>query len=256
MNLTRVEFSDGAKSCALYANQFAPVIDQLERDGVKFDAVVADPPYCSGGDVTTARSKRLTKYFEFLRLRPQVKEFNDSMDQLSYGVFISILLNGVRVLLNAPGYVFLFSDWRQLPVNLIVFQLSGLTPRGVIPWNKKNSRPNPGVFRNQCEYVVWGTLCGVSSRYAMGYIEKSMKPVGARLHLTEKPVEVIEHLLKILPDGARNVFDPFAGSGSTGEACANLGLSFVGCDQEEEFIKIAEKRLQPLFSKKEGEIQP
>lgn len=38
-------------------------------------------------------------------------------------------------------------------------------------------------------------------------------------------------------------------SGSTGEACSRLGLSFVGCDQEEEFVRISEKRLRPLFQK-------
>lgn len=245
----KTTFGDGGKTCTLYNARFAEVFEELISACVNVDAVVADPPYCSGGDVTTARSKRLNKYFEYVRNRNGVKEFNDSMDQVSYACFIASVFEGCLNVLTPPGYVFIFSDWRQLPVNMITFQISGLTLRGVVPWNKKNSRPNPGVFRNQCEYIVWGTKSGTSDKHAMGYVEKTMKPIHARLHLTEKPVEVIEHCLKILPDSARAVFDPFLGSGSTGEACARLGLSFVGCDQEEDFVRIAEKRLRPLFQK-------
>ena len=44
------------------------------------------------------------------------------------------------------------------------------------------------------------------------------------------------------------VFDPFAGSGSTGVACANLGKDFIGCEIDENYFQIAERRIRAAAS--------
>ena len=66
-----------------------------------------------------------------------------------------------------------------------------------------------------------------------------------RIHATEKPVALLEYLLQFVPQGGR-VFDPFAGSGATGEACRNLGLEFEGCELSEEYARLANARLEAL----------
>ena len=208
-------------------------LKQLIKDGIKVDAFVMDPPYCSGGSTTAARAKGMNKYFTSLKRHINLVEFGDEMDQLSYGASLLNLLLKFEELLNPPGYVFIFSDWRQIAVNPIVLQMSSIRFRGVIPWNKKNCRPNKGVFKNQCEFVIWGTLDGTTSnKYADGYFEQSPPQMKDRYHATEKPVELLECLLRILPDGARTVCDTFMGGGSTGEACARLGLSFIGIEKK------------------------
>lgn len=40
------------------------------------------------------------------------------------------------------------------------------------------------------------------------------------------------------------VFDPFSGSGSTGRACAELGINFVGCEIDLEYCNIANSRIR------------
>ncbi len=62
-------------------------------------------------------------------------------------------------------------------------------------------------------------------------------------HPTEKPVELLEWCLSFA-GSAQTVVDPFAGSGSTGEAAKRLGKQAVLVEREESYCEIAAKRLQ------------
>lgn len=228
-------------------------LERLIKDGIKVDAFVLDPPYCSGGSTTAARCKGMIKYIKSLKHHVNLVEFGDEMDQISYGASLLNLLLKFEELLKPPGYVFIFSDWRQIAINPIVLQMSSIRFRGVIPWNKKNCRPNKGVFKNLCEFIIWGTLDGTTpNKYADGYFEQSSPQMKDRYHATEKPVELLEYLLRILPDDARTVCDPFMGGGSTGEACARLGLDFIGIEKNEIYFNTCKERLEPLFANCQG----
>lgn len=63
-------------------------------------------------------------------------------------------------------------------------------------------------------------------------------------HPTVKPVELMRWLVRMvkMPTGTL-VLDPFAGSGSTGVACAAEGVDFLGIEQETAYIEIARQRL-------------
>lgn len=57
-----------------------------------------------------------------------------------------------------PGApVCMFIDWRQLPCASDALQWAGWIWRGIAVWDKGNSRPQKGRFRQQAEYIVWGS---------------------------------------------------------------------------------------------------
>jgi DNA modification methylase len=62
-------------------------------------------------------------------------------------------------------------------------------------------------------------------------------------HPSQKPIKVIEPLLKMTTKEGDLVLDPMSGSGTTAEAARRLGRLAIICDHSEEFTKIAEKRL-------------
>jgi site-specific DNA-methyltransferase (adenine-specific) len=62
-------------------------------------------------------------------------------------------------------------------------------------------------------------------------------------HPTVKPTELMLYLIKLVTPKGGTVCDPFMGSGSTGKAAIRGGFDFVGIEKEEEYIKIAEARI-------------
>lgn len=64
-----------------------------------------------------------------------------------------------------------------------------------------------------------------------------------QLHPTEKPVDLLEYLIKKFSNENETCIDPFIGSGSTGVACNNLNRSFIGIEIDKDYFDIAEKRI-------------
>jgi len=62
-------------------------------------------------------------------------------------------------------------------------------------------------------------------------------------HPTHKPIALMEYLVKLVSREGAVVLDPFAGSGSTLIACQNLGRKFIGCEMNEDYVKIIQARL-------------
>lgn len=67
---------------------------------------------------------------------------------------------------------------------------------------------------------------------------------GTRVHSAQKPVDLLEFLVKTYTNERQVVLDPFMGSGSCGVACMNTGRTFVGMEKDPKFFSIAAERLQ------------
>jgi len=64
------------------------------------------------------------------------------------------------------------------------------------------------------------------------------------LHPTQKPVALLEYLIKTYTIEGETVLDNCAGSGSTGVACINTKRNFIGIEKEEKYFEIAKKRIE------------
>ena len=75
-----------------------------------------------------------------------------------------------------------------------------------------------------------------------------------QVHPTQKPVPLLEYLIKTYTQENETVLDFTFGSGSTGVACVNSNRSFVGIELDENYFNIAEKRIQEALENKENNI--
>ena len=76
-----------------------------------------------------------------------------------------------------------------------------------------------------------------------GTVMPVKKPKQRYGHITAKPVPLLRHLIRIFSAPAALVFDPFAGSGSTGVAAKLEGRAFLGYEIEAEMAACAQKRI-------------
>ena len=65
-----------------------------------------------------------------------------------------------------------------------------------------------------------------------------------RFHPTQKPVELLEYLIKTYSNDGEIVLDNCMGSGSTGVACMNTGRKFIGIELDSKYFDIAESRIK------------
>ena len=67
---------------------------------------------------------------------------------------------------------------------------------------------------------------------------------GKNAHPTQKPVALMEYLIKTYTNEGETVMDNCMGSGTTGVACMDTGRKFIGMEQDAEYFQIARARIE------------
>lgn len=80
-------------------------------------------------------------------------------------------------------------------------------------------------------------------KYPTDILRHQRPAAGKGLHPTEKPVSLLEYLVKTYTNEGDLVLDNCMGSGSTGVACVNTGRRFIGIELDPGYFEIAEKRI-------------
>jgi site-specific DNA-methyltransferase (adenine-specific) len=74
------------------------------------------------------------------------------------------------------------------------------------------------------------------------------------LHPTQKPVALLEYLIKTYTNEGEIVLDNTMGSGSTGVACINTNRKFIGIEMDENYFEIAQKRINEALKEKQQNL--
>ena len=72
------------------------------------------------------------------------------------------------------------------------------------------------------------------------------------VHPTQKPLPLLEYLIKTYTQECETVLDFTFGSGSTGVACVNTNRNFIGIEMDENYFNIAESRINQALNEKEN----
>lgn len=95
---------------------------------------------------------------------------------------------------------------------------------------KNKTKPN-----NQTDYV--------NPHNVIDFI-KAIHGTQKRSHPTQKPIDLMEYLIKTYTNELETVLDFTMGSGSTGVACLNTDRNFIGIEMDENYFNIAKKRIE------------
>jgi len=111
--------------------------------------------------------------------------------------------------------------------------------------NKLNQKTNIGYEHNN------GIICKYSKDYdptkvnPKSIITFSKQPKRIKnLHPTQKPVELMEYLIKTYTNENETVLDFTMGSGSTGVACNNTNRNFIGIEKDDNYFNITKNRIE------------
>jgi len=214
-----------------------------------FDAVITDPPYASGGASQTAKNRSTTEKYSSLRGDKALPDFDsDQMDQRSWTRWMCEWLQMVRAACKPGAPICLFIDWRQLPSMTDALQWAGWTWRGIAVWDKPSGRPQRGRFRQQAEFIVWGSNGKMPLERNVGCLPGVFRQANPanRIHVTEKPLQLMRDLVQICEPGGR-ILDPFAGSGTTILAAVQEGYEAVGIELTDAYFQLGTQRVKQVL---------
>ena len=164
-------------------------------------------------------------------------------------------------LLSDNGSVIIFCGYKQLSFLIKELEKCGLSYKRTIIWSKLNPFPKNRERGYVCdvEVAVWAAKGKwVFNRDKTMPYERTIMSFPTLLsnertiHPTQKPLALMEKLVRIHTNENDIVLDPFAGSGSTLVACLNLKRHCLGFEKDKKYCEIAQKRL--LDAKREVKL--
>jgi len=229
-------------------------LQKLKEQGHEYDMVLTDPPYSSGGRTFTERRQDpITKYAvevhrkETTESQADVTFTGDNLDQRAWTKFTAEWLTLAREVTKPSGLLLSFIDWRQLPAMTDAVQMAGWIWRGVAVWDKGNARPINDGIAQQAEFIVWASNGKMlkktkDSTYSWGVIASARVHASKRLHMTEKPLELMRELARVARPNS-SILDPFMGSGSTIHAAELEGMDATGIELTDHYYDTAVERM-------------
>jgi site-specific DNA-methyltransferase (adenine-specific) len=127
-------------------------------------------------------------------------------------------------------------------------------PQGLVPVEikKKNSQKRIGKMLNQAHHLGPNNKLIGNSEYTQKFTNYPIELIefdieSTTIHETQKPVKLIEYLIKTYSNEGNMVLDNTMGSGTTGVGCVNTNRKFIGIEIEQKYFDLSCDRLKKLF---------
>ena len=222
-------------------------MDKLIEQWIKVDAIITDPPF-----------NLVEKCWGSIHLfRQNEKDWNDvyTKDSMSYDVWFNQTewISKAMKLLKKWGNIIIFNDWENMAEIAWELRENKANVKSLNHWQKTN--PQPAEWKRR--FVPW-------REYFLHAIKKWDKytfnldkihhwdfimwltPWREKKHWkhpNQKPIKLMEELIKIVTNEWDTILDCFMWSNSTWVACKNLNRKIIGIELDENYFKLANDRI-------------
>ncbi len=212
------------------------------------DMICTDPPY----GVTACHWDKVVDIPAMWQQFNRVISKNGAMVMTATQPFATDLINGNRKYFKYEWV------WNKiLPSGMITAKYQPMkTHENILIFAKTSTLYNPQMIKRINPIKAGGMSKGESfgskklnalkkvyyEKYPMTIITVIKTRTGQ--HPTQKPLELMEYLIKTYTNEGMTVLDPFAGSFTTGVACQNLGRKFLGIEKDPGYYKLGKQRME------------
>jgi modification methylase len=230
------------------------------------DLVFADPPY------------NLQLRHELIRPNlTKVDAVDDEWDKFesfgAYDAFCRAWLGECRRVLKPTGTIWVIGTYHNVHRLGAVMQDLGFWILNDVVWVKMNPMPNfRGVrFTNAHELLIWAKRSEKASGYTFNYAEmkadnggKQMRSdwtfplctggerlkdaAGHKLHPTQKPLALVERIVRACSNPGDVVLDPFGGTGTTAIAALRHGRQWILVERDARYVAAAQRRIRAALA--------
>lgn len=235
-------------------------LKKIEDSSIDF--VFADPPYLlSNGGMSVSSGKQV------LVDKGTWDTSNGFEDDLQ---FHRNWISAIKPKLSPNGTIVISGTYHSIYKCGVALEELGFRILNEIIWFKPNGAPNIGArsFAASHETLIWASLSR-RAKHTFNYLEMkhgdfagdNLKNLGKQMrsvwsipntpqrektagrHPTQKPLALVERFVLACTNPGDLIVDPFTGSGTTGVAAITNGRNFLGFEVDEEYVKLARKRI-------------
>ena len=253
----RLFYSDCVKGIYLYHANCLELMDAILKkhpDGC-FDMIFADPPYfLSNGGITCKNGKMVL-------VNKGDWDKSQGVDQNHQ--FNTEWLSRCQKLLKKNGTIWVSGTHHVIHSIGFSMQQLGMKILNEVTWEKPNPPPNLSCryFTHSTETILWAAK-NEKSKHVFNYNLMRDENDGAQMkvvwkfkppsnqekkhgkHPTQKPVALLDRIIRSSTNKSDLILDPFCGSATTGVAALQSGRKFIGIDSEIEYLdKLAIPRI-------------
>lgn len=262
-----------AKEFSLLEGDSFSILPNIKKKSI--DMIFADPPYflsgngisCSGGKQVSVNKGDWDKPLDI----NQRLEYHRNWIRLC------------RDVLKDNGTIWISATLYSVYAIGVALELEGFSIINNVIWQKTNPAPNLACrcFTHSTETAIWARK-QISSRkkgkhtfnyqemkhenndkqmkdvwlfkdnepefYISSVTPKSEKKQGK--HPTQKPLGLLERIIKASTNEGDIILDPFNGSGTTGIAAKYLGRNYIGIEQEKEYLELTRRRFEAISNER------
>ena len=231
---------------ALHNSDCFKILNNINKKSI--DQIITDPPYF---------------------INYENKDWDKESDPLFFYKLASIFNNITKHNSN----IILFAGWSYVCNIISIFNKQGFTLKNWIIYDRIKGRGAKTNLVSTREDILWFIKSNNKNKYTYNKIpstiKKKTKGLGLKNecefralsnvwtdispivpwskervdHPTQKPLKLMERLIKIFSNENDLILDPFMGSGTTGVACKNFNRKFIGIEKDEKYYEIAQKRI-------------
>lgn len=255
------------KNFTLFIGDSFKLLKKIEEKSI--DLVFADPPYfLSSGGISCQSGKQVSVNKGEWDLSKSVE------DKIKYHrKWISLC----RKVLKDNGTIMISSTLHSVYAIGVALELEGFSIINNIIWRKTNPAPNLACrcFTHSTETIIWARKqinAKKKGNHYFAYEEMKAENDGKQMkdvwdfevnepeifesattpkrekklgrHPTQKPLALLDRLIRASTKVGDLVLDPFNGSGTTGIACMNLNRKYIGIDESKEYLDLTIARYQ------------
>lgn len=218
------------------------LIKKIPNDSV--DLVLIDPPYEVSRDTNFASGEAKGKDTDRFRVSMDFGDWDNNFTGLD-----RIIKECYRILKKSGTLICFYDLWKITPLK-DYFEDAKFKQIRFIEWLKTNPVPlnsKINYLTNSREIAVSGVKGGkptFHSEYDNGIYQYPICHDKDRFHPTQKPLQLIEEIIKKHSNENDLIVDCFMGSGTTGVAATNLNRNFIGIEINKEYFDKAKIRIE------------
>jgi len=258
---SRVFYFNEKNNIKLLYGDSLKILKELQEES--FDMIFADPPYFLSNDGITCKSGKISvvNKGEWDRSKGFYENYRFTKEWLSLS----------KKLMKENATIWVSGTMHIIYIIGFTMQELGFKILNDIIWYKKNPPPNISCryFTHSTEIILWAKKNSNSKHYfnyelmkklnngkqmknlwEIPSMTKEEKKFGK--HPTQKPVALLDRIIKASTKEGDIILDPFCGSSTTGVAAILNGRGYVGIDNNINYLELSVKRINDAIRKKES----